>query len=685
MNGSDIITSHEMVMSNTPGQGFLSGPGFTDVPVRYANVAGRAIFGGCIDMGSVEEVEQRSAQVRLSLAQAAEQSSNNNGIDVAAAVPVMMGIGLPPDSSYLWPNGVVPFVIDANLPAQQRVTDAIAHFNANTGIRFVPRTTQANYVRFVSNGDAGFSSSPVGMRGGEQQIRLSNGATMGTTVHECCHSLGILHEQSRCDRDSFVTINYANVQAGFESNFDKFCSGFRDYFDYDYGSIMHYPATAFSINGQPTIVSVQPGMTLGQRAGLSFGDRLTIAEIYSRFVERGHTGVWRTKPGGYALWVNSSWPSFTQKWQEWAGQGLRLVDVNVRQSGNETRYSGTWLPGTGGYGLWADANLASFTEKWQQWAAQGLRLVDMHVRRVGGQNRYTGVWSAGAGGYGLWMDASWASFQQKWQQWSAQGLRLVDVNVTSVGGSPRYSGVFIAGSGGYALWANASWASFISKWQQWSGQGLRLVDINVHRTGNETRYSGVFLPGTEGYYLWANATWEGFRAKWQQLAADGLRLVDYEFTEPSSFFDSADVTGLDVAGMPSAASLSIGTGTTGDAGTGAGRGGLYGLPVGADTTSITLAPVQLLTTSDGMGGMLLDVANASSLANAPSDADGVGGVVMEGASSSLAEAADGFGGIGGVGTPSSTTPGSVSVPNDLSGIADLADGLGGQNGVLIGS
>jgi hypothetical protein len=682
MNDSEIITSHEMVISKAPGQGFMSGPGFTDVPVRYAVVDGRAIFNGCIDMGSVEEVEQRAATVRDALAQSATQSADTGG-QAADTTPEMMGIGLPPDSSYLWPNGVVPFVIDANLPAQQRVTDAIAHFNANTGIRFVPRTTQANYVRFVSNGDAGFSSSPVGMRGGEQRIRLSNGATMGTTVHECCHSLGILHEQSRCDRDSFVTINYANIQAGFESNFDKFCSGFRDYFDYDYGSIMHYPATAFSTNGQATIVSLRPGMTLGQRTGLSFGDRLTIAEMYSRFSERGHTGVWRAKQGGYALWVNSSWPSFTQKWQEWAGQGLRLVDVNVRQFGNDTRYSGTWLPGTGAYGLWADANLASFTQKWQQWAALGLRLVDVHVRRVGGQNRYSGVWTAGTGGYGLWVDASWASFQQKWQQWSAQGLRLVDLNVTSVGGSPRYSGVFLAGSGGYALWANASWASFISKWQQWSGQGLRLVDINVHRTGNETRYSGVFLPGNDGYYLWANTTWEGFRAKWQQLAADGLRLVDYEFTEPSSFFDSSDVTGLDASGIPAAASLSMGTGTPGDASDGVGRGGLFGLPAGADVNLITLSPTEVVTTNDGIGGVLLDATSRPIASSAPSDADGVGGVMAENASPSSADAADGFGGMGGTATPSST--GSVSVPNDLSGIADLADGLGGHNGVLIGN
>lgn len=93
------------------------------------------------------------------------------------------------------------------LPNSARVTQAIAHLEENTPIRFVARTNQADYVRFVRNPNASFSSSAIGMRGGEQLIRLSDGATRGTVVHECCHALGVLHEQSRCDRDQFVRIN----------------------------------------------------------------------------------------------------------------------------------------------------------------------------------------------------------------------------------------------------------------------------------------------------------------------------------------------------------------------------------------------------------------------------------------------------------------------------------------------
>ncbi|MBL8931787.1 MAG: hypothetical protein JNL54_16830 [Kineosporiaceae bacterium] len=559
MSTQDITTvADEAAASTDVRRGYLTGPGFVDAPVRYSVVNGIALYDGCIDMGPVEEVERHTAQVdarlaaeagaRASITEPSATSARRPEIsDAAPADPrPSSGIGLPTDSSQLWTNGVVPFVIDAGLPNQQRVTDAVTHFAQNSPIRLIARTNQADHVRFVSNGDANFSSSPIGRRGGEQVIRISNGASTGTVIHEICHSLGILHEQSRCDRDSFVTINYANVTAGFESNFDRFCTGFRDYFDYDFGSIMHYPGNAFSSNGQPTIVPRVAGVTLGQRTGLSFGDRLTIAEMYRRFTDSGHHGVWRSGNNAHALWVNATWADFVAKWQEWGAVGLRLIDVNVRNTPAGQRYSGVWSAGTGGYGLWANADWNSFVAKWQEWSAQGLRLVDLHVLRVGNAFRYTGVFLPGTGGYGLWANASWDNFVAKWQEWSAQGLRLVDVNAVRVGAQTYYTGVFLPGTGGHGLWGNASWDNFVAKWREWSAQGLRLVDVNAHVSNGQTLWTGAFLPGTDGYYLWGNAPWEGFRAKWQQLATQGLRLVDYEFTEPQH---AAGPT-LDAAGVP---------------------------------------------------------------------------------------------------------------------------------------
>jgi hypothetical protein len=103
-------------------------------------------------------------------------------------------------------------------------------------------------------------------------VNLAPGCSTGSTIHEIGHVVGIWHEQSREDRDAFVTINWANIQAGFEHNFNQHITDGDDVGAYDYGSIMHYPRTAFGIGGAETITPTDPNAQIGQRTALSAGD-----------------------------------------------------------------------------------------------------------------------------------------------------------------------------------------------------------------------------------------------------------------------------------------------------------------------------------------------------------------------------------------------------------------------------
>lgn len=105
---------------------------------------------------------------------------------------------------------------------------------------------------------------------------------VGRIMHEIMHALGVYHEQSRCDRDDFVTIHWESIADGADHNFDEHCSDTTDYGAYDYSSIMHYPATAFSIDGSPTITAANPAAqsTMGQRSGLSIGDKAVLIGLY---------------------------------------------------------------------------------------------------------------------------------------------------------------------------------------------------------------------------------------------------------------------------------------------------------------------------------------------------------------------------------------------------------------------
>jgi hypothetical protein len=624
----------EMATSDDVRTGYLTGPGVYRLPVQYSVVDGIALFAGCIDLGPVEEVEAEAARIHAE-AQARTQAATHAEGDDAETTLVLQGVGLPTDSQFLWPQGRVPYAINASLPNQARVTTAIAHIEARSAIRFFLRTPansnqHPNWIEFIPH--ASVNSSPVGMRGGRQQIRLSPGATMGTAVHELLHSLGVYHEQSRSDRDDFIEIRWQNIQADAVHNFQT-VPGAVDYYDYDYGSIMHYPRRAFSTNNQDTIVPRQTGVTIGQRDGLSYGDRLTVAKIYERFFTRGYSGVWRAQTGRYGLWVNATWDSFRAKWLEWSGGGLRLVDIHTRQDGNQTRYSGVFREGTGGYALWANANFDSFRQKWQEFAGQGLRLVGMHIHRVGNENRFSGAWLPGSGGYGLWVDATWESFQAKWQEWNQQGLRLVDIHVHRVNGQNRYSGVWLAGTGGYGLWANTTWESFRQKWQEWAGQGLRLVDLNIHRAIGENRYSGVWRQGTGGYYLWANVTWENFRAKWEELGERGFRLVDFDFpaAEVGPFGD------VEMAGLADAETERFDPGLIGD-----GFGGILGeahteMPVAAlpgDLSGVgaIVGGASAISTdsgSDGRGEAVLDTHTGPPAPDVTQEKEGIGGSSRE--------------------------------------------------------
>ena len=59
-------------------------------------------------------------------------------------------------------------------------------------------------------------------------------------AHVLGHALGFRHEQSRPDRDDYVTIKTENIKENKTNNFLKDDTLDSHRISYDYGSVMHY-------------------------------------------------------------------------------------------------------------------------------------------------------------------------------------------------------------------------------------------------------------------------------------------------------------------------------------------------------------------------------------------------------------------------------------------------------------
>uniref|UniRef100_A0A6I8S8W3 Metalloendopeptidase n=1 Tax=Xenopus tropicalis TaxID=8364 RepID=A0A6I8S8W3_XENTR len=181
-------------------------------------------------------------------------------------------------------NGIVyvPYTLDKQYSSDQinTITSAMEVYSTLTCVQFVPYTDEEDYIA-ITSGDGCWSF--MGRQGGAQVVSVEKGycTSEGTTMHELNHALGFVHEHSRSDRDNYVNIMYQYISSGDDVNFEKMETNNLDT-TYDYRSIMHYPAWAFSnTTGQNTIVAKpNPNVTIGAGNTMTSLDIIKINRLY---------------------------------------------------------------------------------------------------------------------------------------------------------------------------------------------------------------------------------------------------------------------------------------------------------------------------------------------------------------------------------------------------------------------
>uniref|UniRef100_A0A0N5BU64 Metalloendopeptidase n=1 Tax=Strongyloides papillosus TaxID=174720 RepID=A0A0N5BU64_STREA len=171
------------------------------------------------------------------------------------------------------------------------IKKALHEIQSNTCIQFYENITLVNDTQgIVFRKSSEDCSSGLGLVYSNQTqiIHLTDecSKSKGVVLHEVGHALGLVHEQSRTDRDKYVIVyknyikesDYVYFKIQNHTDFKNFSTG------YDYGSVMHYAPYDFSTSywhkALTSKLHIAYDKMMGQRSYMSFNDYKKINFAY---------------------------------------------------------------------------------------------------------------------------------------------------------------------------------------------------------------------------------------------------------------------------------------------------------------------------------------------------------------------------------------------------------------------
>jgi uncharacterized protein (TIGR03437 family) len=288
-------------------------------PVQFRDYNGQALVEGDMLLGPVEELlvpPSMAKGERLSVAVSGDR--------------------------FRWTDRIIPYEVDPAIPSPDRIQRAVEAWNTQTVVRLVPRGSEANYVRFVRV--ASGCSANVGMLGGRQVVNLGDGCTVGNTIHEIGHAVGLHHTQTRNDRNRRLRVLKENIDPGSIANWNQGVLTREDIGPYDFGSVMHYSDTGFAVSGRSVAVSIPPGIPFGQRSGISAAEVIAVARLFGDPVRRVLVD---TVPSGLPVIVDGESVTTPKlfDWPEGELHTLAAAELHAGTNDNEQYRFAHWSDG----------------------------------------------------------------------------------------------------------------------------------------------------------------------------------------------------------------------------------------------------------------------------------------------------------------------------------------------------